>query len=54
MALAADARPLVEAAQVPPDADGIALATPARLVPELTTNLQRHRFPRRVSVLRPN
>jgi catalase len=54
MALAADARPLVEAAQVPPDADGIALATPARLVAELTTNLQRHRFPRRVSVLRPS
>jgi catalase len=51
--VATDARALLEAAGVPPSDDGVTVADASGLAQRLITDLGRHRFPRRVSVLRP-
>jgi catalase len=54
IAFAPDAEALLDAAGVPAAAEGIAIGQGARLVTELVKNLEQHRFPRRVSVLKPS
>ena len=54
IAVAPDGEALLEAAGVPPAAEGIAIGQGARLVNELVKNMGQHRFPRRVSVLKPS
>jgi catalase len=54
IAVAPDAERLLEAAGVPPAAEGIAIGQGARLVNDLVKNMGQHRFPRRVSVLKPS
>jgi hypothetical protein len=45
---------LLEAAGVPASDDGVTVAEAASLTARLVDDLGRHRFPRRVSVLRPS
>jgi catalase len=54
ISVASDAEALLEAAGVPPQAEGILVAKGKRLVSGLIENLGNHRFPRRVSVLNPS
>jgi catalase len=54
IAVARDATSLLQAAQVPADAEGMASGAGAALVARLVEHLGRHRFPRRVSVLNPS
>jgi len=53
IAVASDAEVLLEAAGVP-TSDGVAVGDSAGLPAQLIADLGRHRFPRRVSVLRPS
>ena len=53
IAVAPDAEALLEAAGAPASDDGVTVAEAAILSDRLLANLPRHRFPRRVSVLRP-
>ncbi|MET0193248.1 MAG: hypothetical protein ABW200_07725, partial [Hyphomicrobiaceae bacterium] len=54
IAVAPDAEALLEAAGVPASDDGITVTEASNLSARLVTDLGRHRFPRRVSVLRPS
>jgi catalase len=54
IAVAPDAGALLEAAGVPASDDGVTVAEPAVLSGRLMASLEQHRFPRRVSVLRPS
>jgi catalase len=54
IAVAPDAEQLLEAAGVPAAAEGIVIAQGETLVSELVKNMGQHRFPRRVSVLKPS
>jgi catalase len=54
IAVAPDAEALLEAAGVPASDDGVTVTEAATLSARLVTDLGRHRFPRRVSVLRPS
>ncbi len=54
IAVAADGAPLLQAAAVPVESEGISLDSPEVLASRLATDLRRHRFPRRVSVLHPS
>jgi catalase len=54
IAVAPDAERLLEAAGVPAAAGGIVIAQRATVVNELIKNMGLHRFPRRVSVLKPS
>jgi catalase len=54
IAVATDGEPLLTAAGVPASAEGVTVAAGSRLVTELVKNLGQHRFPRRVSVLKPS
>ncbi|MGE4078762.1 MAG: catalase, partial [Reyranella sp.] len=54
IAVAEDARGLLQAAQVPADAEGLATGNGAALVSRLVEHLRRHRFPRRVPALEPS
>ncbi|WP_421999182.1 catalase [Reyranella sp.] len=53
IAVARDAEVLLKAAGVPTDAEGLAIAEGGALGEGLVENLRQHRFPRRVSVLKP-
>ena len=53
IAVASDGEALLEAAGVPASSDGVTVAEADALTAQLTVALERHRFPRRVSVLRP-
>jgi catalase len=53
IAVAPDAEALLDAAGVPPAAESIGIGQGARLVKDLVKNVDQHRFPRRVSVLKP-
>ena len=53
ISVASDATVLLEASKVTPDAEGVAVADGPALATSLVTNLSLHRFPRRVSALRP-
>lgn len=53
IAVAPDAEALLEAAGVPPQAEGVVIGQGDELVEGLVEKLGRHRFPRRVSVLKP-
>jgi catalase len=54
IAVASDAEALLEAAGVPASDDGVTVTAAASLTARLVDDLSRHRFPRRVSVLRPS
>jgi len=54
IAVAPDSEALLDAAGVPPAVEGIAIGQGSRPVNDLVKNLGRHRFPRRVSVLKPS
>lgn len=54
IAVASDAEALREAAGVPTLGDGVAGAAAAALAAQGLADLGRHRFPRRVSALRPS
>jgi hypothetical protein len=45
---------LLEAAGVPADSEGVTVSAAAQLVERLIADIAKHRFPRRVSVLRPS
>jgi catalase len=49
-----DGEALLKAAGVPANSDGVTVAEAAQLSTRLMAGLGRHRFPRRVSVLRPS
>ncbi len=53
IALAGDARVVLEAAGVPGDAEGIDIADKSSLVTRLVASLGQHRYPRRSSMLKP-
>ena len=53
IAVASDGRSLLEAAGVPTAGDGVAVVEANGLSAQVITDLGRHRFPGRVSVLRP-
>ncbi len=53
IAVATDARALLEAAGVPPSDEGITVADVSELSQRLIEDLGQHRFPRRASVLKP-
>ena len=48
IAVAPDGEALLEAAGIPPAAEGIVIGQGARLVNDLVKNMGQHRFPRRV------
>ena len=54
IAVAADAEVLLEAAGVPTSDNGVTVAEARALASQLMADLGQHRFPRRVSVLRPS
>ncbi|HYC63480.1 MAG TPA: DJ-1/PfpI family protein, partial [Reyranellaceae bacterium] len=54
IAVASDGEAFLEAAGVPADTEGLAIADGARLVTELVKHLGQHRFPRRGSQLKPD
>ena len=54
ISVAPDGETLLHAAGVPSAADGIAIGQGSKLVGDLVKNLGQHRFPRRVSVLKPS
>jgi catalase len=55
IAVAPDGEALLEAAGIPPAAEGIVIGQGTRLVVnDLVKNIGQHRFPRRVSVLKPS
>ena len=54
IAVATDGKELLEAAGVPVDDDGVTVADAAQLASQLMRDLRQHRFPRRVSVLKPS
>jgi catalase len=54
IAVAPDAEALLAAAGVPVAGDGVTVAEASTLAARLIADLGQHRFPRRVSVLRPS
>jgi hypothetical protein len=54
IAVGPDAEALLQAAGVPPAAAGIGIGQGSKLFSDLIKNLGQHRFPRRVSVLKPS
>jgi catalase len=54
ISVAADAAVLLDASGVPLDTEGVAVASGPPLAASLIENLRHHRFPRRVSVLKPS
>lgn len=54
IAVAPDGEALLQAAGVPPAAAGIGIGQGSKMVSDLIKNLGQHRFPRRVSVLKPS
>jgi catalase len=54
IAVAPDAEALLDASDVPPAAEGIVIGQGSELLTEFVRNIGQHRFPRRVSVLKPS
>jgi catalase len=54
IAVAPDGEALLEAAGVPGDSEGVTVTAAAQLSARLIDDMAKHRFPRRVSVLRPS
>jgi catalase len=54
IAVAPDAEALLDAAGVPAAAEGIVIGQGSKLLTEFVKNIGQHRFPRRVSVLKPS
>jgi catalase len=54
IAVAPDGESLLQAAGVPADSEGVTVIAAAQFLTRMIADLGKHRFPRRVSVLRPS